>query len=204
MRLIRSKGVGVFFFTQTPKDIPEDVLGQLGNRIQHALRAFTPDDEKALRATVKTYPKSTFYDLEELLTQLGIGEAAVTILSETGVPTPVVHTRLDRPRSRMGPTDDVDRAAKASPLYSKYGTRVDNQSARELLAARMAPPAAAPAPDGAVATPGGAPTPNEHHKAAAAAAGGGLAAVGKFLTSRQGQSIEKQVLRGVFGMLKKR
>jgi DNA helicase HerA-like ATPase len=204
VRLIRSKGVGVFFITQTPKDIPADVLGQLGNRIQHALRAFTPDDEKALRATVKTYPKSTFYDIGTLLTSMGIGEAAVTILSESGVPTPVVHTRLDPPRSRMGPTDDVDRAAKASPLYSKYGTRVDNQSARELLAARIAPPTAAPAPAGAPASPAGAHTPNQHHKAAAAAAGGGLAAVGKFLTSRQGQSIEKQVLRGVFGMLKKR
>ena len=86
VRLIRSKGVGVFFVTQTPKDIPADVLGQLGNRVQHALRAFTPDDAKALRATVRTFPKSDFYDLEELLTQLGTGEAAVTILSESGVP----------------------------------------------------------------------------------------------------------------------
>ena len=143
VRLIRSKGVGIFFITQTPKDIPDDVLGQLGNRVQHALRAFTPDDEKSLRATVKTYPKSDFYDIATLLTSMGIGEAAVTILSESGVPTPVVHTRLDPPRSRMGPTDDVDAAAKASPLYAKYGTRVDNQSARELLAARMAPPPAA-------------------------------------------------------------
>ena len=140
VRLIRSKGVGVFFVTQTPKDIPADVLGQLGNRIQHALRAFTPDDEKALRATVRTYPKSDVYDLEQLLTQLGTGEAAVTILSESGVPTPVVHTRMRPPLSRMGPADDVDGAAKASPLFAKYGTRVDSQSARELLAARLDPP----------------------------------------------------------------
>ena len=107
VRLIRSKGVGVFFVTQTPKDVPADVLGQLGNRIQHALRAFTPDDAKALRATVRTFPKSEAYDLEELLTQLGTGEAAVTILSESGVPTPVVHTRMRPPLSRMGPADDV-------------------------------------------------------------------------------------------------
>ncbi|HEY1478764.1 MAG TPA: helicase HerA-like domain-containing protein [Gaiellales bacterium] len=206
VRLIRSKGVGVFFITQTPKDIPSDVLGQLGNRIQHALRAFTPDDEKALTATVKTYPKSDFYDIGTLLTSMGIGEAAVTILSDSGVPTPVVHTRLDPPRSRMGPTDNVDASAKASTLYAKYGTRVDNQSAREMLAARMAaPPAAAPA--GTAAAPAQAPQApkaTSHQKEAAAAAGGGLAAVGKFLTSRQGQAIEKQVMRGVFGMLKKR
>src|SRR6185312_1355397 len=122
VRLIRSKGVGVYFSTQTPKDIDADVLGQLGNRVQHALRAFTPDDAKALSATVKTFPRSPFYDLGQLLTQLGIGEAAVTILSESGVPTPVVHTRLRPPASRMGPADDVDGAARASPLWAKYGT----------------------------------------------------------------------------------
>src|SRR5690348_3405036 len=139
VRLIRSKGVGVFFVTQTPKDVPADVLAQLGNRVQHALRAFTPDDAKALKATVSTFPKSDYYELGSLLTQLGIGEAAVTILSETGVPTPVVHTKLRAPEARMAPADGVDAAAKASPLYAKYGTRVDNQSAREMLAARLAP-----------------------------------------------------------------
>ncbi|MGH3133581.1 MAG: helicase HerA-like domain-containing protein, partial [Gaiellaceae bacterium] len=137
VRLIRSKGVGVFFVTQTPKDIPADVLGQLGNRIQHALRAFTPDDAKALRASVRTYPTSDFYDLEELLTQLGTGEAAVTILSESGVPTPVVHTRMRPPYARMGPADDVDGTAKSSPLYAKYGARLDSQRAREMLDARL-------------------------------------------------------------------
>ena len=198
VRLIRSKGVGVFFCTQVPKDIHEDVLGQLGNRIQHALRAFTPDDAKALRAAVRTYPKSEFYDLEQLLTQLGIGEAAVTILSENGVPTPVVHTRLRPPVSRMGPTDDVDKAAKASPLFSKYGTRVDSQSARELLAARME--------QTAHATPsqnGDAPVPQEHHKAAAAAVTGGAAVLASVLNSTAGRQVEREVIRGVFGLLKK-
>ena len=93
MRLIRSKGVGVFFVTQLPDDVPDDVLAQLGNRVQHALRAFTPRDAKALKAAVTTYPKTDDYDLEEDLTQLGIGEAMVTILSERGAPTPVVWTR---------------------------------------------------------------------------------------------------------------
>jgi hypothetical protein len=199
VRLIRSKGVGVFFVTQTPKDVPSDVLAQLGNRVQHALRAFTPDDAKALKATVSTFPKSDFYDLEELLPALGIGEAAVTILSENGVPTPVVHTRLRAPASRMAPADDIEGAAKASPLYAKYGTRVDSESAREKLAARTEAAAAAkPAP---VDKP---PAPKPQHKDAAKAGSGGVDAVGKFLKSRQGQALERQVVRGVFGMLKKR
>src|SRR5262249_52312897 len=140
VRLIRSKGVGVFFVTQTPKDIPADALGQLGNRIQHAPRASPPADEKALRAPVRTSPKSDFSALEQLLTQLGTGEAAVTILSESGVPTPVAHTRMRPPLSRMGPADDVQSAAAASPLFAKYGTRLDSQSAREMLATRLDPP----------------------------------------------------------------
>jgi len=208
VRLIRSKGVGVFFVTQVPKDVPADVLGQLGNRVQHALRAFTPDDAKALKAAVSTYPKSEFYDVGELLTQMGIGEAAVTILSPNGVPTPVVHTRLRPPASRMSPADDVDAAAKASPLWTKYGTRVNAQSARELLAARLAPPApaVAPAPPaaGAPSAPAApAPQPAAHHKEAGAAVAGGAAVLGKFLTSRQGQAVGREVVRGLFGLLKK-
>ena len=190
VRLIRSKGVGVFFCTQQPKDIPADVLAQLGNRMQYALRAFTPDDAKALKATVSTFPRSDFYDLAELLTQLGIGEAAVTILSESGVPTPVVATKIRAPRSKMAAADDVDAAAKASPLFAKYGTRVDAQSARELLAARMAQqPTAAP--------------PTEEHKKAAKAAGGGAGAVGDFLKSTTGRQLQREVVRGLFGLLSK-
>jgi hypothetical protein len=195
VRLIRSKGVGVFFVTQLSKDVDDDVLAQLGNRVQHALRAFTPDDAKDLAATVKTFPRSDFYDLETLLTQLGIGEAAVTILSESGVPTPVVHTKLRPPVSRMGPADDVDAAAKASPLYAKYGTRTDAQSAREMLAARMAQPQGAPA--------GAAPKPEPEHKKAAKAAAGGAGAIGDFLTSTTGRRLESEIVRGVFGLIKK-
>jgi DNA helicase HerA-like ATPase len=199
VRLIRSKGVGVFFVTQMPKDVPSDVLGQLGNRVQHALRAFTPDDAKALKATVSTFPKSEFYDLGELLTQLGIGEAAVTILSESGVPTPVVHTKLRPPASRMAPADDVDGAAKASPLFAKYGQRVDAQGAREMLAGRLQQGAApaAPAPQQA---PKQSPAAD---RGGSDALGHGAAAVGKFLKSRQGRALERQVARGVFGLLKK-
>lgn len=122
------------FVTQTPKDVPADVLGQLGNRIQHALRAFTPDDQKALKATVKTFPNSA-YDLEELLTGLGTGEAVVTVLSEKGAPTPVAATRLRAPESLMGPVEAgaLERAVAASALYGRYAQAVDRESAYERL-----------------------------------------------------------------------
>ncbi|MFS0794739.1 helicase HerA-like domain-containing protein [Microbacterium sp. 1P10AE] len=138
VRLIRSKGVGVFFVTQTPKDVPGDVLAQLGSRVQHALRAFTPDDATALRASVRTYPASG-YDLERVLQELGTGEAIVTVMDERGTPTPVAWTRLFAPRASMSPipADDLGAAVSASPLFAQYGTPIDGESAREILAARM-------------------------------------------------------------------
>ncbi|MEU2495501.1 helicase HerA-like domain-containing protein [Streptomyces sp. NPDC007883] len=138
VRLIRSKGVGVFFVTQTPEDVPGDVLGQLGNRVQHALRAFTPNDAKALKATVRTFPDSG-YDLEEVLTSLGTGEAVVTVLSESGAPTPVAATRLRAPRSLMGPVGDaaLDAAVRSSVLYPRYAQAVDRESAYERLTAEQ-------------------------------------------------------------------
>ncbi|MEV4426065.1 helicase HerA-like domain-containing protein [Streptomyces sp. NPDC049602] len=138
VRLIRSKGVGVFFVTQTPKDVPSDVLAQLGNRVQHALRAFTPDDAKALKATVRTFPNSP-YDLEEVLTGLGTGEAVITVLSERGAPTPVAATRLRAPESLMGPVEAaaLDAAVKGSPLYGRYAQAVDRESAYEKLTAEQ-------------------------------------------------------------------
>ncbi|MCR2810338.1 MULTISPECIES: DUF853 domain-containing protein [unclassified Microbacterium] len=138
VRLIRSKGVGVFFVTQTPKDVPSDVLAQLGSRVQHALRAFTPDDAKALRATVNTYPRSG-YDLERVLQELATGEAIVTVLSDRGAPTPVAWTRLRAPQGMMTPTPDaaIEAAVQASPLLAEYGTAIDRESAREILTARM-------------------------------------------------------------------
>jgi len=138
VRLIRSKGVGVFFVTQTPKDVHEDVLAQLGSRIQHALRAFTPDDAKALRATVGTYPRSG-YDLERVLQELGTGEAIVTVMSEKGAPTPVAWTRVRAPQGLMepAPEGEIEAAVAASPLLPKYGERVDRESAYEILTAKM-------------------------------------------------------------------
>jgi uncharacterized protein len=150
VKLIRSKGVGVFFCTQLPTDVPNEVLSQLGARIQHALRAFTPDDQKALSKTVRTYPKTQTYDLESALTSLGIGEAIVTVLSEKGAPTPVAWTRMRSPRSLMdtiGP-DAIKVAAECSSLHPKYGQTIDRESAYELLAAKLAPPPEAGAPQG--------------------------------------------------------
>jgi len=152
VRLIRSKGVGVFFVTQTPKDVPSDVLAQLGSRVQHALRAFTPDDAKALRATVGTYPKSG-YDLRRVLLALGTGEAIVAVMSEKGAPTPVAWTRLRAPQGLMSPTPDpdIERAVHASPLLAKYGTAIDRESAREILTAKMNAAAEAEAAEEAAA-----------------------------------------------------
>jgi DNA helicase HerA-like ATPase len=158
VKLIRSKGVGVFFCTQLPTDVPGPVLSQLGARIQHALRAFTPDDQKALKATVKTYPVTKDYDLSTALTGLGTGEAIVTVLSERGSPTPVAWTRVRAPRTLMAPAPDatVSAAVAGSPLAGKYGSDVDRQSAYEMLTARLAP---TPAPSGApTSAPSAGPT----------------------------------------------
>jgi DNA helicase HerA-like ATPase len=148
VKLIRSRGVGVFFCTQLPTDVPNDVLSQLGARIQHALRAFTPDDQKALTKTVRTYPKTDVYELASALTSLGIGEAVVTVLSERGAPTPVAWTRLRSPRSLMAAIGDdaIGAAAKASPLQAKYGQTVDRESAYEMLSTKAAQAAPADQP----------------------------------------------------------
>ncbi|UAL29515.1 DUF853 domain-containing protein [Nocardioides rotundus] len=139
VRLIRSKGVGVFFVTQSPTDVPDDVLAQLGSRVQHQLRAHTPNDAKALKATVNTYPTSAYDDLGAVLTTLGIGEAVVTVMDERGAPTPVAWTRLRAPESLMGPADPAatKAAVEASPGWAKYATVQDRESAREKLAARL-------------------------------------------------------------------
>jgi DNA helicase HerA-like ATPase len=144
VRLIRSKGVGIFFVTQNPTDVPDSVLGQLGNRVQHALRAFTPDDAAALAKAVKTYPKTKDYDLAEALTQLGTGEAVVTVLAESGTLTPVAWTRLRAPRSLMAQLDPAAQAqaVAGSPLSARYGQALDRESAYERLTAKLAPPAA--------------------------------------------------------------
>ena len=139
VRLIRSKGVGVFFVTQSPTDVPDEVLGQLGSRIQHQLRAHTPNDAKALKATVNTYPHTEYDDLGRVITGLGIGEAVVTVMSERGAPTPVAWTRLRAPESRMGAAETAAMQASvdASPRHAKYATSVDRESAHEMLTAKL-------------------------------------------------------------------
>jgi DNA helicase HerA-like ATPase len=156
VRLIRSKGVGVVFVTQSPKDVPADILGQLSLRVQHALRAFTADDEKALKAAARTFPKTSFYDIEEVLTTLGIGEALVTVLGASGVPTPPFATRLVPPSSRMGPLTDAELAQRvqSSAQVRKYAQAIDRESAEEKLAAKAASAESdAPAGRGATRVP---------------------------------------------------
>jgi DNA helicase HerA-like ATPase len=194
VRLIRSKGVGVYFVTQTPKDVPTEVLAQLSNRVQHALRAHTPDDDVALKATVRTFPKTQFYDLEETLTSLGIGEAVVTVLDARGSPTPVVATRLIPPASRMAPltSEELQADIRQSDLVKEYGQAVDRESAREILAARMAKTepnataAATPARGGSAG------------RTVAQVAGGALVGA---LSSSIGRTIGREVVRGLFGLL---
>jgi DNA helicase HerA-like ATPase len=140
VRLIRSKGVGVYFVTQAPTDVPSTVLAQLGNRVQHALRAFTPEDADALRKTARTFPMTEFYDVEKTITSLGIGEALVTVLSPKGVPTPLAAARLLPPDSLMAPLDEVQFQGRVatSPFRAKYGATINRESAHEIITARLA------------------------------------------------------------------
>jgi DNA double-strand break repair helicase HerA and related ATPase len=151
VRLIRSKGVGIFFVTQSPRDVPASILAQLGNRVQHALRAFTPDDEKALRAAARTFPKTPHYDVEETLTTLGIGEALVTVLGEAGVPSQPFVAKVAPPASRMGPvTAEELSVLLRTEQVLHYATPVDRESAYEIIGQRLRPEdradAAPPAP----------------------------------------------------------
>jgi DNA helicase HerA-like ATPase len=139
IKLIRSKGVGIFFCTQNPQDIPAPVLSQLGLKIQHALRAFTAADRKTIKTAAQNYPETSFYDVDEILTQMGIGEALVTLLNEKGIPTPLVHTYLLPPATRMDVLTDgeIEQIVRASSLVSKYAKLVDAESAYEILTAKL-------------------------------------------------------------------
>lgn len=139
IKLIRSKGVGIYFCTQNPADIPEDVLGQLGLKIQHALRAFTAKDRKAIRLAAQNFPETDFYDVAELLTSLGIGEAFVTVLNEKGIPTPLVHSMLRAPQSRMDvlTESEIQGIMAGSKLIPKYNKDVDRESAKEILTEKI-------------------------------------------------------------------
>jgi DNA helicase HerA-like ATPase len=140
IKLIRSKGIGVFFCTQNPMDIPQSVLGQLGMKIQHALRAFTAVDRKAIKQAAENYPETEYYKTENLLTQLGIGEALVTMLNEKGIPTPLVHVMMKAPNSRMDVLTDAEVATLVSnsKLAAKYNKDVDSESAYEILNNKLA------------------------------------------------------------------
>jgi len=175
--------------TQTPKDVPDEVLAQLGNRVQHALRAHTPDDEKALKATVRTFPKTEFYDLAETLTSLGIGEAVVSVLNARGVPTPVVATRLIPPSSRMAPLAPAELAAdiKESDLLAEYGKAIDRESAREMLAARLTQSASAP---------------GQSERESSERPGKSIGEMaGDVVDSPTGRTVVREVIRGLFGLL---
>jgi DNA helicase HerA-like ATPase len=144
VRLIRSKGVGVYFCTQNPIDVPEEVAGQLGNRVQHALRAFTPRDQRAIKAAAETFRINPDLDVEKAITELKVGEALVSMLLEDGSPGIVQRTLIKPPRSRLGPVTDQERAViqSVSPVQGKYDTRVDRESAEEVLARKAADAAA--------------------------------------------------------------
>ncbi|MCB0586575.1 MAG: DUF853 family protein [Phaeodactylibacter sp.] len=139
VKLIRSKGVGLFFVTQNPADIPDDVLGQLGLKIQHALRAFTAKDRKAIKLAAQNYPISEFYDVAQVVTELGIGEALVTALNEKGIPTPLAHTLLRAPESRMDvlTEKEIGDIIRRSAIIDKYNEEIDRESAEELLARKL-------------------------------------------------------------------
>jgi DNA helicase HerA-like ATPase len=139
VKLIRSKGIGIFFCTQNPMDVPASVLAQLGLKVQHALRAFTAADRKVIKQTSENYPETEFYKTEDLITQLGIGEALVTMLNEKGIPTPLAHTMLCAPRSRMDILTDaeIDAINTKSRLVAKYNKTVDSESAYEILTAKL-------------------------------------------------------------------
>jgi len=223
VRLIRSKGVGIVFVTQTPKDVPGDILAQLGSRIQHQLRAFTPDDARALKATVTTYPTSD-YKLGEVLTQLATGEAIVTVMNEKGAPTPVAWTRLRAPQGLMSPTDAAatDRVVAASPLLAKYGTAIDNESAKEILGRKLEAAAAAQiAAESAVQQAARAQQeqvaydrmmsaarkaqPRATTKAPRVSSPKAAAnPISGFLGSVTGRSLAREVVRGIFGTLRRK
>jgi len=190
VRLIRSKGVGVYFISQSPLDIPEDVLGQLGHRVQHALRAFTPKDQKAVKAAAQTFRARKGLDVESAITELGTGEALASVLDEKGSPTPVARILVRPPESRIGPLTDAERAEhmKRSPLKGRYDQAVDRESAYELLNKRGEQAAAQ---QQAIAKP--VQRGREPESMATALAKSAARAIGS--------QIGRQIVRGVLGSL---
>ena len=187
IRLIRSKGVGVFFCTQLTSDIPSSVLSQLGNRIHHVIRAFTPNDMKALKETIKTFPSSRFYSMEQQFTQLGTGQAFITVLNEKGIPTETVVTHLVPPASVMGPlpVGEYRSLLDASEMYTKYRDGVDPQSAFELLEERMTQHA----------------SDDEENNSQPSKGKKEKSTFEQVITSPVAKQVGREVVRGVFGLL---
>ena len=210
VRLIRSKGVGVYFITQNPADIPDSVLAQLGNRVQHALRAYTPSDQRGLKAASQSFRVNPAFDTAEAIQALGTGEALVSTLDEKGAPRVVARTLIRPPDSRLGPATDAERAAvmAASPVKGVYDTVIDRESAEEVLAARhaateaQAAPSEAPAPKGrAPAAPKPAPARKAPRKSSRQTP---MEALTKSVLRTAGSTITRELLRGVLGSLKRR
>ncbi|PWE33190.1 ATP-binding protein [Maritimibacter sp. 55A14] len=214
-RLIRSKGVGVYFITQSPGDVPEDILGQLGNRIQHALRAYTGRDQRELRAAAQTYRGNPRFDTEAAIREVGVGEAVTSLLEAKGVPGMVERTLIRPPSSQLGPITDAERAdvIAASPFAGKYDITVERQSAHEVLAARAAEAARAAAE--AEAAEEDAPIEQREFKTARRYTGKKVSrstarrsrsdsvgtAFAKSLARSLGSSAGRTILRGVLGGL---
>jgi DNA helicase HerA-like ATPase len=192
IRLIRSKGVGVFFCTQLTQDIPASVLAQLGNRIHHVIRAFTPNDVKALKETIKTFPKSEFYEMEQQFTQLGTGQAFITVLNEKGIPTETVVTHLLPPASSMEPLSEQEYkdVLDNSEVYKKYKDAVDPQSAFEILGERIKQ-AEEESEKEEVSKPQRGTTSRKQEKST----------LEEVMTSPIAKQVGKELVRGVFGML---
>ena len=193
IRLIRSKGVGIFFCTQLTQDVPTSVLSQLGNRVHHVIRAFTPNDVKDLSATVKTFPKSEFYDIEKQFTQLGIGQAFITVLNEKGIPTETVVTHLAPPASFMGPLSAQEYQAllDGSEMFKKYQESVDPVSAFEILSERVL----------AVKEEQEKSMPAAQTKAPAKSGRIEKSTFEQVMTSPVAKQVGRELVRGVFGML---
>ncbi|HEY0179761.1 MAG TPA: helicase HerA-like domain-containing protein [Dokdonella sp.] len=209
VRLIRSKGVGVYFCSQNPDDLPDVVLGQMGNRIQHALRAFTPRDQKAVKAAAETFAPNPKLDVAATITQLGVGEALVSTLQDGGVPLPVERALIASPGCRLGAISDAERAAvrARSPVGTKYDTPVDPESAFEKLAARAqaktaAGGAAKDAPGGAAADAGWVGAAKDLLLGTKRRQGM-LEALAKSAARNVGGQLSRSILRGVFGTLRR-
>ena len=208
VRLIRSKGVGVYFVTQNPADIPETVLGQLGNRIQHALRAYTPAEQKGLRAAAQSFRENPAFDTAEAIQALGVGEALVSVLDERGAPTVVQKTLVRPPVSRLGPITPAERTAVMgqSPVRGLYDAAKDRESAFETLKARAAAAAEvveAP-PARRTAEPDDEPARRAQPRARASNRQGMGEAFAKSLLRQAGSTIARELMRGLMGSLKKR